>query len=256
MSRLKILISNDDGFRAKGITLLAEAAMELGDVTVVAPDGGRSGASSAITSAVPITLKKREERPGYRLYSSSGMPADCMKLALSQLYQDSAPDLVLTGINHGRNDGVCVHYSGTIGGAIEANLSGIPALAVSLDDHGEDPDFSYSIPYAISIAKMIIEKGLPEHTFLSLNLPQGKPLGLRIVPQTNGRFVEEYIPYKSPSGSDYYWMSGHQVTKEPNVVGDVEELERGYATLTPIHSNMTNYAYMEQLREETDALIL
>ena len=120
MQDIHFLLSNDDGFRAPGIQELARRLMPLGQVTIVAPDGPRSGFSSAISTTLPLRLKKRHEETGLTIYSVEGTPVDCVKLALGTLFQEQAPSLVISGINHGSNEGICVHYSGTVGAAREA----------------------------------------------------------------------------------------------------------------------------------------
>ena len=120
------LISNDDGFRAAGIQELAEAMLPYGDVTIVAPDGPRSGFSGAITTTQPLRLKHRHTTGSLEVYSCEGTPVDCVKLALNTIFADTRPDLVLSGINHGSNEGICVSYSGTLGAAREGCIYGIP----------------------------------------------------------------------------------------------------------------------------------
>ncbi|GAD08137.1 5'/3'-nucleotidase SurE [Porphyromonas crevioricanis] len=248
---IRILVVNDDGYRAQGIRELSLALRELGEVTILAPDESRSGASGAITSSTPISLKERKDWiDGVAVYSTSGMPVDCVKLAMNTLFREKKPDLVVSGINHGRNDGICVIYSGTLGAAMEGSIAGVPSLAVSLNDFEAHTDMQYAAEYAVQVARYILGTSLPEHTFLSLNLPKGKPKGLKVCPQTNGRFVKEYNTVTSPKGSTYYWMSGWQESKEPSVMGDVEYLNDGYATLTPIHTNMTKYEYLQTLGED------
>lgn len=248
--RKKILITNDDGFRAQGIQELALAFSKVGDVTIVAPDGPRSGASGSITSLVPISLKYQKDfLPGVEVYTSSGTPVDCVKLALNTIFLEEKPDLLISGINHGRNDGICVLYSGTIGSALEGAVEGIPTLAVSFLSFKGGVDFSYTIKYALQAADFILNHPLPPYTILSLNTPEGKPKGLKICAQTNGRFVKEYVVVQSPSKHNHYWMSGYQVSNEPDVIGDMEYLNDGYATLVPIQTDMTNHKYLETLRE-------
>ncbi len=247
--RYEILISNDDGFRAQGVQDLMQALRPLGNITVVAPDGPRSGFSSAITSVNPITLKLRKQEEGLTVYSSSGTPADCVKLALNTIFADCKPDLVVGGINHGRNDGICVLYSGTLGVAIEGTIAEIPSLAVSVNDHSEIIETRYAAQTACKVAKMILEKGLPANTLLSLNVPPRQPKGLKVCPLTNGRFVDEFMESTNPRGAKIYWMQGHQINKTPGQIGDVEALEEGYMTLTPVQIDLTDYSYLGKLSE-------
>ena len=190
---MHILISNDDGFRAAGIQELAEAMLPYGDVTIVAPDGPRSGFSGAITTTQPLRLKHRHTTGSLEVYSCEGTPVDCVKLALNTIFADTRPDLVLSGINHGSNEGICVSYSGTLGAAREGCIYGIPSLAVSLDDTAWHPDFTDSIDYTKKVVELMQQTKLPHQTMLSLNVPKDKPKGLKICPMTVGRFVEEFV---------------------------------------------------------------
>ena len=243
-----ILVSNDDGIHAPGLAALIEALSPLGIVTAVAPDGPRSGASSSITSLVPLTIKQVNEGQNFSLYSTTGTPADCIKLALNVLFSEKLPDLVVTGINHGRNDGVCVLYSGTIGAALEATIAGIPALAVSVNDHGEDANMRFAAGYAHAIAEQMLHSHTPLHTMLSLNLPKEEPKGLKVCKQAVGKFVNEYSQSENGRGKKVYWMVGHQVKTVEDEATDLDFLQDGFATLTPIQIDLTNHGYLNELR--------
>lgn len=247
-SRPHFLLSNDDGFRAPGIQELAQALRDLGDVTIVAPDGPRSGFSSAISTTLPLRLKLRVQEEGFMVYSVEGTPVDCVKLALNTLFSDERPTIVVSGINHGSNDGVCVHYSGTIGAAREACIQGVSALAVSLDDVAEHPDFSDAIAYTLKVITLAIEQGLPKGQLLSLNVPRQKPLGLRVCPQAVSRFVDEFMPSTNARGHQIYWMQGYQAMPQRREnPTDVELLREGYATLTPLMLDQTDYTGLAAL---------
>ena len=141
---MHILLCNDDGFRAAGIQELAQAMLAFGQVTILAPDGPRSGFSGAITTTQPLHLKHRSTDGDLSVYSCDGTPVDCIKLAMNTLFAEERPDLIISGINHGSNEGICVSYSGTLGAAREGCIYGIPSLAVSLDDTAWHPDFTAS----------------------------------------------------------------------------------------------------------------
>lgn len=246
----QILISNDDGIHAKGMDALINALRPLGHITVVAPDGPRSGASSAITSATPLNAIKMKEEPGLTYYRMTATPADCVKYALNLIYVDEKPDLVVTGINHGRNDAICVFYSGTIGSAREACIAGIPALAVSLCDHEPDADMSYAAAYAYPIAKHLLHYRLPDYTMLSLNLPKGQPKGLKVCPQGITHFVEEYTGRDNGRGKTVYWMTGYQQKSNDEQNTDFDYLAEGYATLTPLKLDLTNRDLLKEIDGE------
>ncbi len=245
---MHILISNDDGFRAAGIQELAEAMLPYGDVTIVAPDGPRSGFSGAITTTQPLRLKHRHTTGSLGVYSCEGTPVDCVKLALNTIFADTRPDLVLSGINHGSNEGICVSYSGTLGAAREGCIYGIPSLAVSLDDTAWHPDFTDSIDYTKKVVELMQQTKLPHQTMLSLNVPKDKPKGLKICPMTVGRFVEEFVNSQDGRGKEIHWMTGYQIPTDEADRGDWHYLREGWATLTPLQLDTTNHSYISELR--------
>ena len=245
---MHILISNDDGFRAAGIQELAEAMLPYGDVTIVAPDGPRSGFSGAIPTTHPLRLKHRHTTGSLEVYSCEGTPVDCVKLALNTIFADTRPDLVLSGINHGSNEGICVSYSGTLGAAREGCIYGIPSLAVSLDDTAWHPDFTDSIDYTKKVVELMQQTKLPHQTMLSLNVPKDKPKGLKICPMTVGRFVEEFVNSQDGRGKEIHWMTGYQIPTDEADRGDWHYLREGWATLTPLQLDTTNHSYISELR--------
>ena len=245
---MHILISNDDGFRAAGIQELAEAMLPYGDVTIVAPDGPRSGFSGAITTTQPLRLKHRHTTGSLEVYSCEGTPVDCVKLALNTIFADTRPDLVLSGINHGSNEGICVSYSGTLGAAREGCIYGIPSLVVSLDDTAWHPDFTDSIDYTKKVVELMQQTKLPHQTMLSLNVPKDKPKGLKICPMTVGRFVEEFVNSQDGRGKEIHWMTGYQIPTDEADRGDWHYLREGWATLTPLQLDTTNHSYISELR--------
>lgn len=248
---LHFLLCNDDGFRAPGIQELARRLMALGEVTIVAPDGPRSGYSSAISTTMPLRLKHRYSEPNLTIYSVDATPADCVKLALGTLFAETAPTLVVSGINHGSNDGICVHYSGTIGAAKEATIAGLPALAVSLDDVAEHPDFGDALELTERVVRHTLEYPIPRGILYSLNVPREKPLGLRVCRQAVSRFVDEWMPSRNARGQEIYWMTGYQaMPPEQRGDTDVELLRSGYATLTPLMLDHTDYTALTSLAAE------
>lgn len=246
---MHILISNDDGFRAAGIQQLAQALLPLGRVTIVAPDGPRSGFSGAITTTQPLRLKHRSDQGALQVYSCEGTPVDCVKLALNTLFAQERPDFIISGINHGSNEGICVGYSGTIGAAREGCIYGIPSLAVSLDDTAWSPDFTDSIAYTLRTLELMQRITLPPHTLLSLNVPKTKPLGLKVCAQSVGRFVEEFVPSTDGKGKPIYWMSGYQQPASAEDRGDWHWLRAGYATLSPLQLDTTNHSWLASLSQ-------
>lgn len=248
---LHFLLCNDDGFRAPGIQELARRMMSLGEVTIVAPEGPRSGFSGAITTTLPLRLKPRHEEEGLRVFSVDGTPSDCVKLALEVLYPEQKPDLVLSGINHGSNDGICVHYSGTLGAAREACINGVAAIALSLDDTAERPDFGDALELSEQVVRHCLSQGIPQGVLYSVNIPKTKPLGLKVCRQAVSRFVGEWCPSHNAKGQDVYWLTGRQaLPREGKGDSDIELLRAGYATISPLMLDQTDYSRLESLAQE------
>lgn len=249
-TRPHILLSNDDGFRAPGIQELAHRLRGIGRVTIVAPDGPRSGYSSSISLTLPLRPKLRHSEEGLNIYSVEATPADCVKLALGVMLSDDPPTIVVSGINHGSNDGISVHYSGTIGAAREAAIVGIPTLATSLDDTAERPNFSDALAYTERVVRMMLKASHRMPSFLSLNVPKTSPLGLKVCPQAVSRFVDEWLPATNARGQAIYWMTGKQATPETSLFAtDVEYLREGWATLTPLSLDLTEHAALGVLSD-------
>ncbi len=244
-----ILVSNDDGVFAKGLRELATALMDLGDIVVVSPDSPRSGQSSAITTAVPIHFALVSTEPGLSVYSCSGTPADCVKLALNEIIP-TTPDLVVAGINHGGNQSIAVNYSGTLGAAIEGTIYGIPSFAISLIHGDQESDFLDSCRFARNIARRILKEGIPHGVYLNINVPDVPVVrGLKVCSQADGRYQGEYVRQATPQGSDVYWLSGELVLNEPiNQNWDQRLLDRGYATLVPCNIDVTDYEYIQEIK--------
>jgi len=245
-----IFITNDDGIQASGINTLIEAVRPLGEVLVVAPDSSRSGMSSAITAINPIriTLLKKEEN--LTVYSCSGTPVDCVKLGISE-FADRKPDVLLSGINHGSNAAVCVIYSGTVGAALEGCIAGIPSVGISLTDLSAHADFSQAAEYGKRVAEKVLASGLPEGICLNLNVPNIPNVkGMKICSQTKGRWIKEIQEMENPNGKTVYWLTGEFLNDEPdNKHSDEWALNHGYAALVPLHIDMTDYAFLEKIKD-------
>lgn len=238
---MKILLTNDDGIYAPGLAALAKSLSSLGDLTVVAPDTERSAVSHAITLAYPIWCKKVRKDNKFFGYAVSGTPADCVKFGLDVILK-TKPDLIMSGINLGDNDGCSVFYSGTVAGAREGALLNIPSVAVSLATF-ENPDFIYAARLSARIAKKVLREGLPQGTFLNVNIPnipQSKIKG--ILPARQGQVPIHGTFHKrvDPNAREYYWMSGKIPQQKKDLTFDTYALQQGYVTLTPIHCHLTD----------------
>ena len=245
-----ILISNDDGVEAEGILQLAEVMRGLGDIVVFAPDGARSGMSSALTSIQPIKYKMLACEDGLTIYSCTGTPVDCIKLALSEVLQQK-PDLIVSGINHGGNQALAVHYSGTMGAAFEGCVFGVPSFGISLYEYAQGSDFSESCRIGKILAEQILKNGLSKGVYLNLNIPDVlKVKGIAICRQTEGKWVREYDREENSDGESLYWLTGDFEMSGPAYSdNDVVLLNEGYASLVPCKLDMTDYAFMDELKK-------
>ncbi|MDR2927567.1 MAG: 5'/3'-nucleotidase SurE [Cytophagaceae bacterium] len=243
-----ILVTNDDGVKAKGIRALIQAVRPFGDVVVVAPDKSMSGMSHAITVKVPLYLAKVSSEDGLEVYKSNGTPADCVKLAINALLKRK-PDFLVSGINHGTNSSVSVHYSGTMGGAREGAFYGIPAIGFSLCDYMPDADFTAAAPICADVLRSVIAKGMPTGVYYNVNIPKGESVkGIKICRQAKGHWAEEFDKRIDPHGRNYYWLTGEFENTEPDAT-DTDEwaLRNGYASLVPCRTDATCYETRQTL---------
>ena len=247
-----ILISNDDGYNYNGIRSLIKVARTLGDVFVVAPAVHQSGMSSAITFVNPVRTIKVTEEPGFTVYLATGTPADCVKLALSQLMADRMPDVVLAGINHGFNSGLNTLYSGTMACVFEGILHGVPSVAFSFGDYSTDADTSVCEEVVHHVTKRVLERGLPKDVCLNVNIPHvdGTFKGMKVTTGNMGRWVNEWEHRVDPTGRDYYWLTGEfELADKGEGLTDYYWLERGYVTVTPTHVDQTDFASMAAISD-------
>ncbi len=250
-----ILISNDDGVNAKGLSYLINVAKKYGDVFVVAPEKGESGMSHAITIKNPLRVNKLKESKELTVYACSGTPVDSIKLALNQLIERT-PDLILSGINHGSNSAVSLVYSGTLGAAREGAINGIPSIGFSVTDHDKNADFNASAHFADIIIKDVLENGMPKDSFLNVNIPNiplSEIKGIKICKQTDGVWKQEYEKRIDPHGGVYYWLTGYFSNNEPNnEMTDEWALQNNYVAVVPVQLDTTDYKYLEKLSDSYD----
>ena len=248
-----ILISNDDGFHYNGIRTLITVAQRYGDVFVAAPAAHQSGKSSAITLDTPVRAHLVERHEGFTAYEISGTPADCVKLAISQLMTDRKPDLVIAGINHGYNMGVSTLYSGTMACVYEGVMHGVTSVAFSYGVFTRQADTSVCEPLVEQVLERVLKKGLPRGVCLNVNIPPitDEPLkGLKVTISDMGRWVNEWDKREHPMGGDYYWMTGeYKMLDENDDRTDMYWLKRHYATVTPCHIDQTDHESMGQISD-------
>ena len=236
---LHILLSNDDGYLAPGLEVLRRELSSLGDITVVAPDRNRSGASNSLTLDAPLRVE--QIRPS--VYVVTGTPTDCVHVAITGLL-DEEPDMVVAGVNHGANLGDDVLYSGTVAAAIEGRFLGYPAIAVSLV-LGEG---GY-LETAASIARRLVEplvgdRPLPRNTILNVNvpdLPLAEVEGIRSTRLGFRHKSEPVIKSKDPKDRPIYWIGAAGPGVETDAGTDFEAIARNCVSVTPIHVDLTDH---------------
>lgn len=253
MSKPLILVTNDDGIRSKGIRLLAEALEELGEVCVYAPEGQQSAVGHGVSLHKP--LRVTEIKPGWHMVD--GTPTDCVMLAIRQLL-GRRPAIVVSGINDGANLGDDVTYSGTVAGAFEGMLLGVPSVAVS--------DVSYtpavmetSARVAVQVAAYVLEHGLPEDTMLNVNVPDipyNELQGLAVTRMGRRNYEDEIVRREDPRGRVYYWIGGSQPAHVNESGTDFEAIEQRKVSVTPLHRDLTNHAVLHHFYERPIALDL
>jgi len=254
-----IFVTNDDGYQAKGIKSLVNSLVGLGEIVVVAPDGPRSGMSSAITSIAPIRyqLVKKDVEKDITIYSCTGTPVDCVKLGISEII-GRKPDLLVSGINHGSNASICVLYSGTMGAAIEGALFKVPSIGYSLLDHDQNADFTHTSPIVRELSNKILKTGLPLGVCLNVNIPHAKDelKGVKVCKQATGQWVKEFKKSKDGADKDIYWLTGYfQNDDLYDKETDEWALANGYASIVPINVDMTAEAHVEKMKSLENILV-
>jgi 5'-nucleotidase len=243
-----ILVTNDDGYRSEGIHALAEALRRLGDVVIVAPVEEASAIGHALTLRRPLRL----ESIGEGVHAVDGTPTDCVNLAITHVFK-GLPDLVVSGINKGWNLGDDVTYSGTVAGALEGALLGVPGVAVSLAATRGAYEFHYSAQAAATIAEALLQRPLPPRTFLNVNVPKGQPLGFRTTVQAKRNHVTSVGKRHDPKGRAYFWIEEGQNEWEPHDRSDYQAVRDGYVSVTPLHPDLTAHHALAAVEELTAA---
>lgn len=244
MSEKTILVCNDDGFFSYGIQQLAKVASEFGKVIVIAPDRQQSAVGHAITIQTPLRANRVKMPNGMDAIAVNGTPADCVKLAHDKLITDVKPDLILSGINHGSNAGINILYSGTVSAASEGAILGYPAIAVSCTSFEEKPDMSGCEETARRLIKLVLDDGLPPNMILNANIPPGPFTELKWTRMARSRYAEEYDGRVDPYNRPYYWMTGKFEVLEEGDDLDVITIRNGFASVTPIQYDLTDYTYL------------
>src|SRR6187455_99527 len=239
----RILVTNDDGVHSPGIRLLAETLAPFGDVTVVAPIQEASAIGHALTLRRPLRI----DTIAPNVYAIDGTPTDCVNIAITHILKGK-PDLIVSGINKGWNLGDDITYSGTVAGALEGSLLGIPSIAVSLARTRGTYDFAPAAHAASAIASLVLRGDLiTGRTFLNLNVPSGKPKGVRLTVQAKRNHITIVDPRTDPRGQAYYWIEEGENDWEPHDRSDYQAVRDGYVSVTPLQPDLTDYNSLAKL---------
>jgi 5'-nucleotidase len=245
---MNILVTNDDGYTAPGLLILKQALDKVGDVVVVAPDQNWSAGGHVKTLHKPLRLSKVQLADGSDAYASSGAPSDCVSLVLLGAI-DFKPDVIVSGINPFANLSHDVTYSGTVTAAMEGALSGIPSIAVSVENADADPNaYEQAAAFAARLVPIVLERGLSREVLLNVNVPGGPIKGVQITRMGQRVYNDKLDARIDPRGRPYYWIGGTVPTGIPDDGTDVGALHNGYISVTPIQMDMTAYQFEATLR--------
>lgn len=243
---MRILCTNDDGFLATGLSVLALAARSLGTVTVVAPDREQSATSNSLTMHHPL----RSRRTADGMLVVDGTPTDCVILAVNALMEDR-PDICFSGVNHGSNMGEDVLYSGTVAAAMEATVLGVPAIAVSYTGEDYESIAGWGQTLQRLLSRLAQMEAFPVSTLLNVNLPPLAPdevKGIRITSLGQRRYSDSLTRAADPSGKEYFWIGGGATTWRGSQDSDFRAVAEGFISVTPLHLDLTNYRIIEEIR--------
>lgn len=243
---MNILCTNDDGYLATGIRVLAESARDLGAVTVVAPDREQSATSHSLTLHHPLRARRTMDGT----WVVDGTPTDCVILAVNELVP-GRPDVCISGVNHGPNMGEDVLYSGTVAAAMEATVIGIPSVALSYTgEHYEELEGWGEVLRAI-LRGILQDHPFPGDTLFNVNLPPVAPAdvrGIRVTSLGRRRYSESITRAKDPQGKEYFWIGGGVAEWRGSPDSDFQAVEDGFVSVTPLHLDLTNYRLLEEVR--------
>ena len=243
---MNILVSNDDGILAPGISVLAEACRAVGKVTVIAPDREQSGTSHSLTLHRPLRPMRRHDGA----YQVDGTPTDCVLLAVGALLPER-PDFVFSGVNHGPNMGEDVLYSGTVSAAMEAVTLGIPGIAISLASRETELFAAYQPLLARLVRRIVSVPEFPPNLLLNINLPDldvSQVRGIRVTKLGSRYFSESLTRMKDPWGREVFWIGGGEITWTGDAESDHQAVHDGYISVTPLGMDLTSYGLVETVR--------
>lgn len=248
---IEILVTNDDGIDAPGLAALINCMKSYGNITVVAPLKPMSGVGHAISMRTPIVVEKSYKFGDIPAFTVEGTPADCVKYALGNVF-DQLPDLLVSGINHGSNASVNMLYSGTVAAAVEGALYGVRSIAFSSIDYNEAADMNLPQMVVNEVIQDFIDTKFPPFTLLNVNIPAldtDSFKGIRFCRQSLAQWKESFKEESANNGKSVFWLTGEFICHDKNEETDIWALENGYASLVPVSLDLTSYSFLEQMKK-------
>ncbi len=253
LAKARILVTNDDGIHAAGLDALIEIAEQLSsDVWVVAPEINQSGAAHSLTLSRPLRLREVSERK----FAVEGTPSDCVLFAVKHLLKERKPDIVLSGVNRGTNMADDITYSGTIAGAMEGCLLGIPSIAFSQAYlHTHPVKWATATHHGAAVARQVLGVGWPRNVFVNVNFPDvvaGSVKGMKVTRQGVRGFGGHIVERVDPRGGTYYWIGYTPGEHEFDDESDLAAVRNGFISVTPLHLDLTHDATRRKLAGELE----
>jgi 5'-nucleotidase len=251
LAKARILVTNDDGIHAPGLEALVAIAEQLSsDVWIVAPEVNQSGAGHSLSLSRPIRMREVSERK----IAVDGTPTDCVLFGVKHLLRDRKPDLVLSGVNRGTNIADDVTYSGTIAGAMEGCLLGLPSIAFSQSyTHDHPVKWGTATAHGADVARKVLEMDWPRNVFVNINFPDvvaGSVKGTKVTHQGTRGFGGHILERKDPRGGTYYWIGYQPQEQEIDEASDIGAIRTGYISVTPLHLDLTHEGMRRKLRAQ------
>jgi 5'-nucleotidase len=247
---LKILVTNDDGIDSEGIFILAQSLKEIAEVTVVAPRREQSAVGHGITMQHPLRVIEFNKNGEFFGHAIEGTPADCVKIGIRSILKE-APDLVVSGINHGSNTAINIIYSGTVSAAREAAIMDVPSIAISVTNH-QAKHFDFAGRVAKLLAHKMRGKDLPLGTLLNVNvpdIPEEQIAGIHLTRQGKSKWDDTYEHRLDPYGRSYYWLTGNLLEVDTEMETDQAAIRKNFVSVTPIHFDLTDYETYERMKK-------
>lgn len=244
---MKILLTNDDGYGAKGLKALIKELSKSHKLVVIAPDREQSGVSHSLTFFDPIRFKKVRSGSKCKVYSTNGTPTDCVLLGVKHIMKKEKPDLIISGINHGSNLGDDISYSGTAAGAKEGTLQGIPSLAISLCSFDKDADFSFAAKFASFMAEKFIDYTIPERMFFNINVPdvpKEEIKGISITVQGRSTYKSWIEKNLDPRKRPMYWIGAELPSGNMDENTDFKAISENKISITPVKLDLTDHNFI------------